>query len=200
MIQKILFPTLLISFLFCIVQNSKAQDPIQYGVPYDTVFLKNETTLIYSATEKSRIIRIINPITDTILRITNIRGGSTFTGKVKADFEECFLLYDDLEGFDEMQIYKKTTGKLLAKGPVVLFDTIKNVLIYADWNKIDLLYLYDFKRSQIEKYFTPSTNCLHYWYCIQVKSVTDTQFTIEYYAYNTNIKTKKTFTRSKTFP
>jgi len=199
MIQKILFPTLLISFLFCIVQNSKAQDPIQYGVPYDTVFLKNETKLIYSATEKSRIIRIINPTVDTILRITDTRS-SSFLGKVKADYEDCFVLSDDEDAYENISIYKKENGKRLVFGQVVFFDTLSNAICYADWNKQDILYIFDFNRSVIEKYFTPSTNCLRFWYCIQVRAMNDTQFTIEYFAKNTNIKTKKTFTRAKTSP
>ena len=200
MIQKTHFPTLIFLFLFSIVQNSKAQESFQYGIPYDTVFLKNETKLIYSTTEKSRIIRIISPTVDTILRITDTHGSTTSLGKVKADYDDCFVLYDGQDGFETFQINKKETGKTLAFGEVVLFDTTNNVLVYADWNKIDILYLYDFKRSAIEKYFTPSTNCLRYWYCIQVKAVNDTQFTIEYFAYNTNIKTRKTFNRLKSSP
>ena len=185
--------------MFSCIQSLKAQGSIQYGIPYDTVFLKNETKLIYSATEKLRIIRIITPVRDTILRSGGLHTDLPTLGRLKADYEDCFVLYDDEPGFDYMSVYKKETGKLLANGPVVLFDTLKNVLIYAG-DKIDMLYLYDFKRSTVEKYFTPSTNCLRYWYCIQVKSMTDTQFTIEYYAKNTNIKTKKTFTRSKPAP
>ena len=195
-----LFLSFSILLVLSFIQPPKAQESIQYGTPYDTVFLKNETKLIYSATDKSRIIRIINPTVDTILRKMDIHSSISLLGKVKADFVDCFVLYEDLDGFDEMQIYQKETGKLLAGGPVVAFDTLTKVICYANWDKQDILYLYDFNRHAIEKYFTPSTNCLHYWYCIQVKAVTDTQFTIEYYAKNTNIKTKKTFTRSKTAP
>ncbi len=190
-----------IVLLFSSIQSPKAQVSVQYGIPYDTVFLKNETKLIYSTTEKSRIIRIITPVRDTILRLGKLHTDLPTLGCLKADYEDCFVLYDDDEaGFAYMQVYKKETGKLLAIGAVVFFDTLKNVLIYATADKIDILYLYDFKRSTIEKYFTPSTNCLRHWYCIQVKSISETQFTIEYYAKNTNIKTKKTFTRTKTSP
>lgn len=184
---------------FFLVQNSPAQDPIQYGVPYDTVLLKNETKLIYSTKEKSRIIRIINPTVDTILRITDTHS-SLWQGKVKADYNDCFVLSDDEDVYENISIYKKENGKRLVFGQVVFFDTLSNAILYADYNKQDILYIFDFNRSVIEKYFTPSTNCLRFWYCIQVKAMNDIQFTIEYYAKNTNIKTRKTFTRSKTSP
>lgn len=189
-----------VAISFFLVQNAKAQDPIQYGIPYDTAYLKNETKLIYSKTDKSRIIRIINPAVDTILFSTSIHRDADIDGRVKADFESCVVLYYGSGAYEGMGIYNKQNGKLIAGGAVVAFDTIKEVMIYADGDKIDLLYLYDLKNSKLEKYFTPSTNCLSFWYCIQVKAITDTQFTIEYYAKNTNIKTKKTFTRPKPSP
>src|SRR5690348_13498984 len=54
-----------IVLMFSYIQSTKAQESIHYGIPYDTVFLKNETKLIYSIKDNSRIIRIINPTVDT---------------------------------------------------------------------------------------------------------------------------------------
>jgi hypothetical protein len=198
--MKIQLTVLFINLItFSIAQTNKIQGPIQFGEPYDTIYLKNETKIIYSATDNQWKIRILNSSIDTLFRTISMNESKSYLGWVKADFEDYFVMYTDQEGFDYMYIYKKQNGKILAHGSVIKFDTTRNIICYADWNKKDILYLFDFTSSTFEKYIFPTVPCLHWWYCIKGTEVTEKQLIIDYTGKN-NSKLKAVFDRKKSSP
>ncbi len=192
--MRIIFIALLIQLgTSCFAQNVKTQGIIHLGIPYDTICLKNGSKLIYSTTEKFRIIRLISPTVDTAIISFSIKSPKSAIGWLKADFDNYFILYHDQEGFN-MDICNKETGKTIAFVSVIEFDTIKNIICYADWNSPSIINLFDITNSKFEKYISPSVPCLHWWYCIKILEITEKELTLQYTGKN-NIKIKKKYVR-----
>jgi len=192
--MRIIFEIILILVTtFHLPQTIASQGIEPHGIPYDTIYLKEETKLIYSKTDEFRIIRMVNPTIDTVIFSISMKEPISAVGWLKADFNNYFVFYHGQNEYKWMQIYDKRTGKIIAIGDVMEFDTIKNIICYADWDR-PILNVFTFTYSKFEKYITPSVPCLHWWYCIQIIGITDKDLTIKYTGKD-NIKYKKTYLR-----
>src|SRR5258706_7912877 len=120
--MRIIFIVLLIPFgASCIAQNVKTQGIVSFGVPYDTNYLKSNAKLIFSTTDKFRMIRMISPTIDTVIISLSIKHSKNDLGWLKADYDNYFILYSDQEGFNYMKVCNKQTGSIIASGSVIEF-------------------------------------------------------------------------------
>jgi hypothetical protein len=115
-------------------------------------------------------------------------------GYLKADYENYFIFYYRQYESKAMRIYDKKTGKTIATGDVMEFDTTKNIICYADWNRPYVINLFDFASSKYEKYISPTVPCLHWWYCVQIIGITEKELTILCTGQN-NVKKEKKYVR-----
>jgi hypothetical protein len=177
------------------IGQSQAISVVETGVPYDTILLKNNCRLIYSKTYDLRIIRFIGPTIDTILKADSIFVPEKTVGWLGADFDHYFAWYYTYSGFyDLMHIFKKENGKRIASGIVIAIDTLNEAIYFEDFNKRNLLTLFDFKKGAIEQFIPPKTPCLHWYFCIKKLLITEKTLTMTYTG-NNGIQLQKIYVR-----
>src|SRR5688572_23607624 len=122
---------LIFIFLFQLGTASKAQTvkspgTITSGITYDTIYLKNETKLIFMTNNENRSIRMVNSSIDTTIHSLSLKYPESSMGWLKADYENYFIFY---YGQTEpiLRIYSKQNGKTIGEGDVMAFDTIQNI-------------------------------------------------------------------------
>lgn len=191
--MRIIFSILyLLSSFICSAQSINI---VRSGDPYDTIQLKNDYKLIFSKTESLRVIQLVGPTTDTIIMAESIYSSERAVGWLEADFEDYFVLYFTNDEYNFMlHIFNKQNGKRVLSGTVLGMDTRQRVSYFEDFEKRNMLSLFDFNNGKIERYALPSTPCLHWWYCIKKISLTDKDLTLEYTGSN-NASLKKIYNR-----
>ncbi len=189
----ILFSLLIQLAALCIAQTTKMPSTITFGIPYDTIYLKNETKLIFMTHNENRSIRMVNTVIDTTIHSLSLKYPESNMGYLKADYENYFIFYYR-QNEPVVRIYDKKNGKTIGYGDVMAFDTIQNIICYADSKIPNLIILFDFINSKYEKYFAPTVPCLHWWYCVQITRITEKELTIVWTGQN-NVKKEKKYIR-----
>lgn len=189
----ILFSLLIQLAALSTAQTSRTPGAITSGIPYDTIYLKNETKLIFMTNNENRSIRMVNAAIDTIIHSLSLKYPESSIGWLKADYENYFILYNRQKE-PILRIYDKQNGKTIGEGDVMAFDTIQNIICYADRNRPNVITLFDFTNSKLEKYISPTVPCLHWWYCVQIIRITEKELTILWTGQN-NVKKEKKYVR-----
>lgn len=189
----ILFSLLIQLAALSTAQTSRIPSTITSGIPYDTIYLKNETKLIFMTDNENRSIRMVNAAIDTTIHSLSLKYSESSIGWLKADYENYFILYYRQKE-PILRIYDKQNGKTIGEGDVMAFDTIQNIICYADRNRPNVIALFDFANSKLEKYISPTVPCLHWWFCVQITRITEKELTILWTGQN-NVKKEKKYVR-----
>ena len=179
------------SVCFCqgLVDKSNA-----VSVPYKTINLKNEYSLVYGASSTKRDIRLVGPDVDTIIRVRDIRASDKLLGTVWADFDNYFVLFIGEGERGGVEIYQKQWGRNVIKGMSLDIDTINGIVYYIDTNKNRELGIFDAATGKNELFSAPNTPCLWWFECLTSKKLTATELIIEYAGWN-NKRQQKIYTR-----
>jgi hypothetical protein len=89
----ILFSLLIQLAALCTAQTTKMPSTITFGIPYDTIYLKNETKLIFMTHNENRSIRMVNTVIDTTIHSLSLKYPESNMGYLKADYENYFIFY-----------------------------------------------------------------------------------------------------------
>ncbi len=191
---------LLILILFIWSSNGLAQNkPIStnegLSIPYDTISLKKGYLLVFEKTESHRYLRLKGPSVDTILLQASIKAPEYYFGRLEMDHDDYFVLFNE-GSCHGVWVIEKTSGKQILDGCLLTKDTIQNIFYFVDWKDDFKLGIFNMKTMEVELFPPPKTACNFWWDCLESKTLTESELTIEYYI-PPNKKVKKTYPRQQ---
>ncbi len=190
-----------IVFICFFWNGMSAQDtinPCENGIcPAYKIILKNNYQInIGDTINNRRTIRLIGPEIDTILRSVKVNISSATLGWLVADYQEFFVLNTNYSGNYpkpeplSVYIYQKSTGALLANGPLVAYKKSENALLFIKYDQQENLGLFDTNTMKIDFFSPVETLCEIWWHCIKNTYITEKDMTIDYRDWNNNTKRK----------
>ena len=151
------------------------------------IYLKNDYRLVVITTDEERILSLIGPNIDTVLKKISISTSPRYLGDLIGDYDDFFiLLYPELE----MSVFKKQNGQRLAHGTYLHEEDTINAVFYIDHQLDDQLGIFDFKTMKVELFNPLETSCQKWWVCIRKKTLSENQLILDYLDPNNNLKKK----------
>jgi hypothetical protein len=174
--------------------SEQSSPTISYGVPYDSVVLKNNSKLIYYTTDQQRKLRFKGEEIDTIIQTIDIDELEKYMGWLKTDFNNYFVLNSSGGlGIYEMRLLDKRTGKEIIRGIEIENDTINNIIYYQDEALLDNnLTLFNIEKLRKETFTPPAEiHCIQWWQCIDKIVLTDNELALTYFSTPETKRVKK---------
>jgi len=162
-------------------------------IPYDTINLKNGYFLVFEKTEGHRYLRLKGPTVDTLIRQINIKASESNLGHLDMDHDDYFTWASEASCYG-VQVFHKATGYLMVSGCLLGKDTIHHIFYFVDWKDDFKLGIFNMETMKVELFPSQKTACNFWWECIDSKTLTETELTIEYYVPPKN-KVKKIYKR-----